>query len=41
VITPAPQGEAAGRLFDAVRELATYPGFYELKRTRTRGPIFD
>jgi lambda repressor-like predicted transcriptional regulator len=41
VITPAPKGEAAGRLFDAVRELATYPGFYELKRTRTQGPIFD
>ena len=41
VITPAPQGEAAGRLFDAVRELATYPGFYEIKRTRTQGPIFD
>lgn len=41
VVTPAPKGEAAGRLFDAVRELATYPGFYELKRTRTQGPIFD
>ncbi len=41
VITPAPTGEAAGRLFDAVRELATYPGFYELKRTRTQGPIFS
>lgn len=41
VITPAPKGEAAGRLFDSVVTLAGYEGFYELKRTRTTGPIFD
>ena len=41
VITPRPTGEAAGRLFDAVVTLAGYDGFYELKRTRTVGPIFD
>lgn len=41
VITPAPKGEAAGRLFDSVVMLAGYEGFYELKRTRTTGPIFD
>lgn len=41
VITPAPKGEEAGRLFDAVVTLAGYQGFYELKRTRTLGPIFD
>lgn len=41
VITPVPKGEAAGRLFDAVVSLAGYEGFYELKRTRTVGPIFD
>lgn len=41
VITPAPKGEAAGKLFDAVVALAGFEGFYELKRTRTIGPIFD
>ena len=41
VITPAPKGEAAGRLFDGVVLVAATPGFYELKRTRTQGPIFD
>ena len=41
VITPAPKGEAAGKLFDAVVALASFEGFYELKRTRTVGPIFD
>jgi hypothetical protein len=40
VITPAPTGEEAGRVFDAVVTLTTFPGFYELKRTRTSGPIF-
>src|SRR5690625_3904278 len=41
VITPAPKGEEAGKLFDGVVAVASYPGFYELKRTRTQGPIFD
>lgn len=41
VVTPRPTGEAAGRLFDSVVTLAGYDGFYELKRTRTVGPIFD
>ncbi|MEH1013619.1 disulfide bond formation protein DsbA [Micromonospora sp. CPCC 206060] len=41
VITPAPRGEAAGRLWDGVLLVAGTPGFYELKRTRTLGPIFD
>ncbi|NDL58806.1 DsbA family protein [Phytoactinopolyspora mesophila] len=41
VITPAPKGEEAGRLWDAVVTLASYDGFFELKRTRTRDPIFD
>ena len=41
VITPAPKGEAAGTLFDGVWALASTPGFYELKRSRILGPIFD
>jgi protein-disulfide isomerase-like protein with CxxC motif len=41
VITPAPKGEAAGTLFDGVLAVMTTPGFYELKRSRTDGPIFD
>ncbi|MET7376514.1 mycothiol-dependent nitroreductase Rv2466c family protein [Micromonospora arida] len=41
VITPAPKGEAAGRLWDGVLLVAGTPGFYELKRTREQNPIFD
>ncbi|MEA5155063.1 DsbA family protein [Raineyella sp.] len=41
VISPAPKGEAAGRLFDGVSLVTEYEGFYELKRSRTSGPIFD
>jgi predicted DsbA family dithiol-disulfide isomerase len=40
VITPAPKGEEAARLFDGVVAVANTPGFYELKRTRTAGPDF-
>ncbi len=41
VVTPAPKGEAAGRLWDGVLLVAGTPGFYELKRTRDLDPIFD
>ncbi len=41
VVTPAPRGEAAGRLWDGAVLVAGTPGFFELKRTRTQGPIFD
>lgn len=41
VVTPAPKGEAAGQLWDGCILVAKTPGFYELKRTRTQGPIFD
>jgi len=41
VVTPAPKGEDAGRLWDGVVTVAAFPGFYELKRTRTQGPVFD
>ncbi len=40
VVTPAPKGEAAGRLWDGVLLVAGTPGFFELKRTRTQGPVF-
>lgn len=41
VVTPAPKGEAAGRLWDGALLVAGTPGFFELKRTRTQGPVFD
>jgi 2-hydroxychromene-2-carboxylate isomerase len=41
VVTPAPRGEAAGQLWDGAVLVAGTPGFYELKRSRTQGPIFD
>jgi hypothetical protein len=41
VISPAPKGEAAGRLWDGVLAVAGTDGFFEIKRTRTREPIFD
>jgi 2-hydroxychromene-2-carboxylate isomerase len=41
VVTPIPRGEAAGKLWDGVVLVAGTDGFYELKRTRDRPPIFD
>ncbi len=41
VISPAPKGEEAGRLFDGVAAVTAYPGFFELKRTRDVGPQLD
>lgn len=41
VVTPAPKGEAAAKLWDGTLLVAGTPGFYEIKRTRTVGPIFD
>jgi hypothetical protein len=41
VVTPAPKGEAAGRLWDGCLLVAGTPGFYEIKRTRDAPPIFD
>ncbi|MFE3459543.1 DsbA family protein [Nocardiopsis aegyptia] len=41
VLTPTPRGEDAGRLWDGVRLVAGTDGFFELKRTRTRRPLFD
>ncbi|WP_298888886.1 disulfide bond formation protein DsbA [uncultured Serinicoccus sp.] len=41
VVTPAPKGEAAGRLWDGCLLVAGTPGFYEMKRTRSVGPDFS
>ena len=41
VVTPAPKGEEAGRLWDGVLLVAGTPGFYELKRSREKGPDFS
>ncbi|MEZ0095696.1 DsbA family protein [Streptacidiphilus sp. EB129] len=41
VVTPAPRGEAAARLWDGTLLVASTPGFYEIKRTRTAGPNFE
>ncbi|GMA31901.1 DsbA family protein [Litorihabitans aurantiacus] len=39
VVTPAPTGDDALRLFDGLVLMTSVDGFYELKRTRTSGPI--
>jgi 2-hydroxychromene-2-carboxylate isomerase len=41
VVSPAPKGEDAGRLWDGCVLVAGTKGFFELKRSRTVGPIFD
>ncbi|MFB7558314.1 mycothiol-dependent nitroreductase Rv2466c family protein, partial [Streptomyces brevispora] len=38
---PRPQGEQAARLWDGTLMVASVPGFYEIKRTRTQGPDFS
>lgn len=41
VVTPTPRGDAAGKLWDGVLLVAETDGFFELKRSRDREPIFD
>ncbi len=41
VISPTPRGEKALALWDGIVAAASYDGFFELKRSRTREPIFD
>lgn len=40
VISPSPTGDQALALWDGVVAAASYDGFFELKRSRTRGPQF-
>lgn len=41
VLSRIPRGEQAGKLWDASVTFASYPHFWELKRTRTESPTFD
>ncbi|WP_425861813.1 DsbA family protein [Arthrobacter sp. TWP1-1] len=40
VITRIPRGEEAGKLWDATVTLASFPYFFEIKRSRTEDPQF-
>ncbi|ALV45613.1 disulfide bond formation protein DsbA [Arthrobacter alpinus] len=40
VITRIPRGEDAGKLWDATVTLASFPYFFEIKRSRTEDPQF-
>ena len=40
VVSPIPRGEAAGKLWDGVLLVMQTDGFFELKRSRYREPIF-
>jgi len=41
VLSKIPRGEQAGKLWDASVTFASYPHFFELKRTRTEAPEYD
>ena len=41
VLSPIPRGQDAARMWDGVLLVTKTDGFFELKRSRTRDPIFD
>jgi Mycothiol-dependent nitroreductase Rv2466c len=41
VFSPAPRGEEAGQIFDAIARLDAFSGFRELTRARPEEPILD
>ena len=41
VVTPAPKGEAAAKLWDGFVLVAETDGVFEIKRTRDRRPSFE
>ncbi|MDH6246885.1 DsbA family protein [Mycobacterium sp. OTB74] len=41
VLSRIPRGEEAGKLWDASVTFASYPHFWELKRSRSESPSFD
>jgi 2-hydroxychromene-2-carboxylate isomerase len=41
VVSPIPRGAAAAALWDGVMLVAKTDGFFEIKRSRTRDPVFD